>query len=179
MVTFHTVTLEKDSASKQMKELLAAFEDLEDISIIFTMPNADTYGRILFNMIENYVKLHPNTKTFTSLGQLRYLSCIKYVDGVVGNSSSGLTEVPSFKKGTINIGDRQRGRLKAESVIDCEPKKTSISNAIRKLYSPEFQKKLTTAKNPYGSGGASEVIVNILKEIFLDDILKKEFYNFI
>ena len=177
LITFHPVTLEYASASEQMVELLATLEKLKDVILIFTMPNSDTDGRALFQMIEDFVKLHPNAKTFTSLGQLRYLSCIKYVDGVVGNSSSGLTEVPSFNKGTVNIGDRQRGRLKAKSVIDCVPKKTSIRNAIAELYSTEFQNKLMKVKNPYGSGGASEAIVNILKEISLDGILKKKFYN--
>ena len=177
LITYHPVTLENSTSAYQMSELLTALSEQEDTKLIFTMPNSDTDGRNLFQMIEDYVKLHPNAKAFTSLGQLRYLSCIKYVDGVVGNSSSGLAEVPSFKKGTVNIGDRQRGRLKAISVINCDPKKTSIRNAIAELYSTEFQNKLMNVKNPYGSGGASEAIVNILKEISLDGILKKKFYN--
>ena len=177
LVTYHSVTLEHGLASNQMGELLAALEKLADVTLIFTMPNSDTDGRILFQVIEDFVAGNPRAKAFTSLGQLCYLSCIKHVDGVVGNSSSGLAEVPTFRKGTINIGDRQRGRLKAKSVIDCDPKETSISSAIQKLYSTEFQNKLTTVKNPYGSGGASESIVNILKKISLDGILKKKFYN--
>ena len=128
-------------------------------------------------MIEKFVSNNPRSKAFNSLGQIRYLSCLNHVDGVVGNSSSGLLEVPTFKIGTINIGDRQKGRLKADSVIDCKPLEESISNSIRKLYSDKFQQKLANVKNPYGSGGASEAIVNILKEIPLDGILKKEFYN--
>ena len=128
-------------------------------------------------MIQEFVAKNPHAEAFTSLGHLRYLSCIKYVDGVVGNSSSGLTEVPCFKKGTINIGDRQKGRLKAESVIDCEPNKISISNAIRLLYSNEFNKIILHFKNPYGLEGANENIVNILQEISLEGILKKVFYN--
>jgi GDP/UDP-N,N'-diacetylbacillosamine 2-epimerase (hydrolysing) len=160
-----------------MDELLIALEKMTDIHLFFTMPNSDTDGRISFQMIEQFVVKHPHAKVFTSLGQLRYLSCIEYVDGVVGNSSSGLAEVPSFKKGTINIGDRQKGRLKAASVIDCEPNKISIKNAIQRLYSAEFQDKLGTVKNPYGSGGASKEIINILENITLDGILKKQFYN--
>ena len=177
LVTYHPVTHENQTSEKHFKILLEVLDYFKDIYLIFTMPNSDTDGRILIQMIENWVKLHPNAKAYTSLGQLRYLSTIKFVDGVVGNSSSGLTEVPSFKKGTVNIGDRQRGRLKAISVINCEPKKTSIRNAIAELYSTEFQNKLMNVKNPYGSGGASEAIVNILKEISLDGILKKKFYN--
>jgi GDP/UDP-N,N'-diacetylbacillosamine 2-epimerase (hydrolysing) len=177
MITFHPVTLEHGTSALQMGELLKALEKLTDTNLIFTMPNSDTDGRVLFKMIEEFVGKHPHAKAFTSLGQLRYLSCIKYVDGVVGNSSSGLAEVPSFKKGTINIGDRQKGRLKANSVINCAPKKISISNAISLLYSSEFQKKLSTVKNPYGSHGASEAIINIIENITLDGILKKKFYN--
>tara|TARA_Y100001934_G_C12193417_1_gene697573 strand:- start:594 stop:1088 length:495 start_codon:yes stop_codon:yes gene_type:complete len=160
-----------------MNELLAALTNLEDTHLIFTMPNADTNGRILFRMIEDFVDNHPHSIAFTSLGQLRYLSCVNHVDGVVGNSSSGLIEVPSFKKGTINIGDRQRGRIKADSIIDCAPTRQSILEALGKLYSTHFQKNLKTVHNPYGNGGASEAIVKILESVSLDYILKKEFYD--
>ena len=177
LVTFHPVTLEIETVSEQMNELLGALEKLENVHIVFTMPNADTGGRILFKMIEDFVSNNPSSKAFTSLGQTRYLSCLNHVDGVIGNSSSGLAEVPTFKIGTINIGDRQRGRMKARSVIDCEPNEPAISSAIKKLYSSDFQNKLTTVKNPYGSGGASESIVNILNEVSLDGLLKKKFYN--
>ena len=147
LVTFHPVTLEESTSENQMEELLLALDELKDTHIIFTMPNADTDGRIIFNLIEEFVAEHPQSKAFTSLGQLRYLSCIKHVDGVVGNSSSGLIEVPSFNKGTINIGDRQRGRVKANSVIDCEPSKKSILKAFRKLYSQGYQKNLNNVIN--------------------------------
>ena len=115
--------------------------------------------------------------SFKSLGQLRYLSALKHVDIVLGNSSSGLTEAPSFKIATIDIGDRQKGRIKAESVISCDPAKISISNAIQEAFSEEFQEKLKKVKNPYGDGGASEKIVKILKEFDYSDILKKKFYD--
>lgn len=177
LVTFHPVTLEKSTAGAQMAELLAALEALEDTHLIFTMPNADTDGRILIAMIERFVATHPHARAYTSLGQLRYLSCIRQVDGVVGNSSSGLAEVPSFHKGTVNIGDRQRGRLKADSVIDCAPDRQSIAAALRTLYSPEFQARLATVRNPYGEGGASEKVVRVLQEYPLDTLLKKTFYD--
>jgi len=177
LITFHPVTLEKDTSSQQMEELLAALEVLEDTCLIFTMPNADTGGRVLFEMIEKFVAGHKNARIFTSLGQLRYLSCIQHVDGVVGNSSSGLAEVPSFGKGTINIGDRQRGRLKAESVIDCAPERTAIAAALKLLYSPLFQEELKTARNPYGDGGASKRVVEILAKTPLEGIIKKHFYD--
>ena len=111
------------------------------------------------------------------MGQLRYLSCIKHVDVVVGNSSSGLLEVPSFQKATINIGDRQRGRIKAESVIDCEPDKDSISCALDLAYSSDFQESLKKVVNPFGSGGASVSIVKKIEETDLSNLLKKSFYD--
>lgn len=177
LITFHPVTLEGATSARQMAELLAALETLKETHLIFTMPNADTGGRVLTDMIERYVASHTNARAYTSLGQLRYLSCIQYVDGVVGNSSSGLSEVPSFGKGTINIGDRQRGRLKAESVIDCIPDRNSIIAAIQQLYLPAFQTRLKTVRNPYGKGGASEKIVQVLKDYPLESILKKSFYD--
>jgi GDP/UDP-N,N'-diacetylbacillosamine 2-epimerase (hydrolysing) len=177
LITFHPVTLEHASAANQMQELLSALTKLKDTQLIFTMPNADTDGRVLIKMVEQYVSRHSNAHAFTSLGQLRYLSCLAQVDGVVGNSSSGLTEVPSFKKGTINIGDRQRGRLQAASVINCGPTQQNISDAIYKLYSPNFQMSLSHVSNPYGEGGASEEVVRILKTISLDCLLKKIFHD--
>jgi len=177
LITFHPVTLENGTSTQQIVELFAALETLEDTHLIFTMPNADTGNRVLFNMIRQFVANHPNAKAYTSLGQLNYLSCIKHVDGVVGNSSSGLLEVPSFGKGTINIGDRQRGRHKAESVIDCDPNRQSIGKALEYLYSEEFQKKLSCVRNPYGEGGASEKILEVLKNYPLDVLLKKSFHD--
>ncbi len=177
LITFHPVTLEKETSAKQMAELLATLGALEDTHLIFTMPNADTDGRVLIDMIKQFVTDHSNARAYTSLGQLRYLSCIKYVDGVVGNSSSGLIEVPSFAKGTINIGDRQRGRLKAQSVIDCSPDKNAITSAIEKLYSNTFQAMLKTVENPYGKGGASKKIVETLRKSPLDNVLKKSFFD--
>ena len=177
LITFHPVTLETSTAVNQMQELLAALAQLKDTQLIFTLPNADTDGRALIEMVQNFVKQHPNARAYTSLGQLRYLSCIAQVDGVLGNSSSGLAEVPSFKKGTINIGDRQRGRLQADSVINCEPSQGSIASALTKLYSADFQMSLTEVINPYGEGGASAKVVNTLKHYPLEGIIKKTFYD--
>ncbi|MBL78511.1 MAG: UDP-N-acetylglucosamine 2-epimerase (hydrolyzing) [Nitrosomonadaceae bacterium] len=177
LITFHPVTLENSTSAEQMAELLDALKTLEDTHLIFTMPNADTNGRVIINMIKQFVSGHPHAQSYASLGQLRYLSCVRHVDGVVGNSSSGLLEVPSFGKGTINIGDRQRGRLKAESVIDCDPEQKSISTAIQQLYSKEFQLILETVKNPYGEGGASGRVVDTLVKVPLEDILMKRFFD--
>ncbi|MCT7541470.1 UDP-N-acetylglucosamine 2-epimerase [Aliarcobacter cryaerophilus] len=178
LVTFHPVTLENSTAQEQFKELLDAIDELEDTNIIFTKANSDTDGRVINQMIDEYVTKNSNKSiVFTSLGQLRYLSSLQYVDAVVGNSSSGLAEAPSFKIGTINIGDRQKGRIKASSVIDCEPNKDSILKSFEKLYSKEFQETLKTTINPYGDGCASKKIVEILKSVDLENILKKSFYD--
>ena len=177
LVTFHPVTLEPGAAPAQMAELLKALDSLKETHLILTMPNADTGGRELIRMIEQFVATRPHARAFTSLGQLRYLSCMAHVDGVIGNSSSGLAEAPSFKKGTVNIGDRQRGRLKAASVIDCEPNCASIVAAIDTLYSSPFQASLENVGSPYGDGGASGKIIDVLKHFDIDNITKKSFYN--
>jgi len=178
LVTFHPVTLENATAKEQFQELLNAIEELEDTNIIFTKANSDTDGRVINQMIDEYVAKNSHKAIgFISLGQLRYLSALAFVDAMVGNSSSGLAEAPSFQIGTINIGDRQKGRIKAKSVIDCEPDKQSIKKAFEKLYSNKFQELLTTVKNPYGDGCASEKAVEVLKSVSLDKILKKSFYD--
>jgi GDP/UDP-N,N'-diacetylbacillosamine 2-epimerase (hydrolysing) len=176
LITFHPVTLE-GSSTAQMAELLAALDDLDDTRLVFTMPNADTGGRKLSAMVSEFVERHSNACVFTSLGQLRYFSCLAQIDGVVGNSSSGLAEAPSFGIGTINIGDRQKGRLKADSVIDCQPNRQDILKALGHLYHPEFQQTLKSVKSPYGTGGASGTIAKILADHPLENILKKRFYN--
>ncbi|TXI95621.1 MAG: UDP-N-acetylglucosamine 2-epimerase (hydrolyzing) [Burkholderiaceae bacterium] len=177
LITFHPVTLETSTATAQMEELLSALAERTDTNLIFTLPNADTGGRTLIKLVEEFVAQHPNSRAYRSLGQLRYLSCIAHVDGVIGNSSSGLIEVPSFRKGTVNIGDRQKGRLQAASIINCQPTRQSIVTALERLYSPEFQKILNTVQNPYGDGGASEKIVQTIKSCSLDHIAKKAFHD--
>ncbi|MDA0849244.1 MAG: UDP-N-acetylglucosamine 2-epimerase [Verrucomicrobia bacterium] len=177
LVTFHPVTLEGNTSGDQMRELLASLSEFKDYKIIFTMPNADTDGREIFKLIESFCLDNHNCRACTSLGQLRYLSCLKYVDIVVGNSSSGLAEVPSFKIPTVNIGDRQKGRLKAGSVIDCSPKKNQITSAINRAVSLDFKESCKVIKNPYGKGGASQKIVQTIESITLKDIIKKSFHD--
>ena len=178
LVTFHPVTLENLTAKEQFQELLDAIDELEDTNIIFTKANSDTDGRVINQMIDEYVAKNSHKSIgFSSLGQLRYLSALKFVDSVVGNSSSGLLEAPSFKIGTINIGDRQKGRIKAESVIDCEAKKVEISKAFGEIYSKEFQEKLKNVESPYGENCPSNQIVEVLKNVNLASILKKSFYD--
>jgi len=179
LVTFHPVTLEGNTSKIQFQEILKAVDQLEHTSIIFTMANSDTDGRIINKMIVEYVEMNSNKSVYyISLGKLAYLSILQYVDAILGNSSSGIIEAPSFKIGTINIGDRQRGRIKSSSVIDCSPNREEILKAISVVYSNEFQTKLKTVHNPYeGVGYPSKKIVRIIKEIDLQDILKKSFFD--
>ena len=178
LVTFHPVTLEDSTASAQFKNILDALDELKDTNIIFTKANSDTDGRIINSMIDEYVQNNRDKSVgFTSLGQLRYLSALQYIDAMVGNSSSGLIEAPTFKVATINIGDRQKGRIMADSVINCSSDIVSMRNALAKLYSSEFNKVLSNVCNPYGNGGASKKIKDAIKKVSLDNILKKSFYN--
>jgi len=178
LVTYHPVTLEKETSKQHFQALLGTLGELNNTKLLFTAPNADTDGRVIKEMLGDFVSSHQESSiAFKSMGQLSYLSSLQFVDAVVGNSSSGLAEAPSFKIGTINIGDRQKGRLKADSVIDCEPDRKSILIAIKRLYSKEFQKILKSVKNPYGEGHASDQILEVLKTVNLPGELKKGFYN--
>jgi GDP/UDP-N,N'-diacetylbacillosamine 2-epimerase (hydrolysing) len=177
LVTFHPVTLENHTSEVQFQALLDSISELKNTKIIFTKANGDTGGRVINRMIDAYVVKHDNTVAFTSMGQLNYLSALQFMDAVVGNSSSGLLEAPSFNIATIDIGDRQKGRIKSASVISCLPTKKSILSVIDKLHSKDFQDVVDNAKNPYGSGGASKKIVKIIKDIDLTNIVRKSFYN--
>jgi GDP/UDP-N,N'-diacetylbacillosamine 2-epimerase (hydrolysing) len=178
LITFHPVTLEGGTSSvAQMNALLAALDELEDTHLIFTMPNADTGGRELAALVEAYVRERAHARVYSSLGYLRYLSCMQFVDGVVGNSSSGLAEAPSMRVGTVDIGDRQKGRLAADSVLHCEPELGSIRAALQRLYDPAFTAALAYTVNPYGDGGASKRIAEVLRSYPLENILKKSFHD--
>ena len=177
LITFHPVTLEKSTSGMQFQALLDSISELKNTKIIFTKANADIDGRVINTMIDDYVAKHDNTIAFTSMGQLNYLSALQFIDAVVGNSSSGLIEAPSFKIGTIDIGDRQKGRIKTDSVISCLPKKRNIDSAFNKMYSEEFQNTLDQVENAYGKGGASKEIVNIIKSVNLHNIIKKPFHD--
>lgn len=178
IVTFHPPTLDNESSKKQFQELLDAIHDLKDTNVIFTKTNSDTGGKCINKMIDFYTsKCSKNSKVITSLGQLNYLSALQYVDAVVGNSSSGILEAPSFKVGTINIGDRQEGRIKAESVIDCKANKKEIKKSLDKIYSKTFRKILRTVKNPYDNGLSSKKIIKQLKRLKLENVLKKNFFD--
>lgn len=175
LVTFHPATLNAASPSQQFGELLGALGTLgEDTGVVFTYPNADTAGRDLIRLIDEYVARHPNCRAYSSLGQLRYLSMLAEVDAVVGNSSSGLYEAPSVQTATVNIGDRQKGRLQAASVINCPVESEFIRTAIEKAFALDCSE----VKNPYGDGGASVKIRDVIKRARLDEtLLKKHFYD--
>lgn len=177
LITFHPETLAKDSSESQMAELLAVLSEMKDTGLIFTLPNADVGGRELISMLQDFVSKHANARAYPSLGQLRYLSCMAHCDGIVGNSSSGLLEAPTLKKGAVNIGDRQRGRLQAASIINCRPVRQEIRAAITQLYSPAFQASLSAVGSPYGEGGATERVLALIKEIKLEGLIQKRFYD--
>jgi GDP/UDP-N,N'-diacetylbacillosamine 2-epimerase (hydrolysing) len=177
LVTFHPATLEDQAPAEQIKELLVALSDRPDTTLIFTMPNADTGGLVIMEQIQSFVEENSNAYAFESLGQLNYLSSMAIVDGIVGNSSSGILEAPTFKVGTINIGDRQLGRTQSGSVINARAKKQSIEIALNELFSPEFKSTLNTCRSPYGKGGASRKILRVLRDFNFDKNLQKPFYD--
>jgi GDP/UDP-N,N'-diacetylbacillosamine 2-epimerase (hydrolysing) len=177
LITFHPETLADDSGETQMAELLKALGEMDNTGLIFTFPNADTGGRQLIVMLQDFVTENSNARVYSSLGQLLYLSCMSLCDGVIGNSSSGLLEAPTLKKGAVNIGDRQRGRLQAASVINSRPTYQEIKAAIQQLYSPTFQASLIGIRNPYGDGGATERIFSIIKGLRFDYLARKPFYD--
>lgn len=179
VVTFHPVTLEENTSERQIQELLKAIESQTEMEFIFTKANADPGGYIINKMIENYAKSHSNSILVDSLGNVRYLSAVKNSLMVIGNSSSGIIEVPSFRIPTINIGDRQKGRIQAKSIINCEPIQREIEEAISKAQTSQFLSQILDIDNPYGDGNTSEKIINILiEELICKKLeLKKAFYD--
>jgi UDP-N-acetylglucosamine 2-epimerase (non-hydrolysing)/GDP/UDP-N,N'-diacetylbacillosamine 2-epimerase (hydrolysing) len=178
VVTYHPVTLEKGTSEIQISELLNALKRFTDVFWVFTAPNADTEGRILMKKIDEFVKRYPEKgKLFINLGQVRYLSLLKYVCVMVGNSSSGIIEAPSFKLPVVNVGERQQGRIRAQNVIDiAECKEHIIFHAIERALSSKFKNFLSGLENPYGKGDSSSKIVAKLKEINLGErLIKKKF----
>lgn len=178
VVTFHPVTLENNSAEQQINELLSAVSHFPKMKFIFTKANADTNGRIINQMIDQYVNQNDNTIAFSSLGSLKYLSLLKYSSLVLGNSSSGILEAPSFGIPTVNIGDRQKGRLQARSIINCDPMEIEIIAAMDTALSKEFIQLASGVNNPYGDGCTSDKIINLIRKALNNPInLKKNFYD--
>ena len=178
LITFHPETLDPEHSLNHLRELLQVIQMEEDTLSIFTMPNADTGNRELAGELERFVAENKdNSILFKSLGQVNYLSVMKHVDCVIGNSSSGIIEAPSFKVPAINIGKRQEGRVRAESVIDCKPTRESIQGALKKIKSVQFRKRLSEVSNPYGNGGASVKVLRKLKSVELEGLRYKRFYD--
>jgi len=175
IVSFHPETLKKNKAESQINELLSALIKLKDTTIIFTSPGLELENKIITKKIKIFIKKIKNAHYFPSLGQINYFSILNQVDAIIGNSSSGILEMPTFKKATINIGDRQSGRLKSKSIIDCKIKKNEILNSLKIIYSNKFKNQIKNSKNPHGPFGASVKIVRILKKINLKNILIKKF----
>lgn len=171
LVTFHPVTLEGDTKN-QFSELLSALETLTDTNIIITCPNSDCGNDEIFALIKEFEKTHNNVKSYLSLGMKRYLSCMQFVDMVVGNSSSGIYEAPSFKIPTINIGNRQKGRVQADSIINCKPVKEDILKSIKYAYLNDF----SSVDNPYEKDNTVNNILRIIKKYSLKDLIQKNFY---
>ena len=176
LITFHPETLEPEKTANNFDMLLSALEEEKESLLIFTHPNADAGYKIITSKLEEFVRKHPgNSLLFKSLGQLRYLSMMKHADAVVGNSSSGIIEAPAFKTPTINIGSRQKGRIRANSIIDCAPDMESILKALNKINSQAFINALSEVKNPYGNGGAADKIMKRLKSFSLEELRLKKF----
>jgi GDP/UDP-N,N'-diacetylbacillosamine 2-epimerase (hydrolysing) len=179
VVTFHPVTLEENNVEYQFTQLLNACNKYKNMKFIFTKANSDANGRIINYMIDKYVLENSNSVGFESLGMLKYLSAVKYCDIVIGNSSSGIVEAPTFKVPTINIGNRQKGRLKVETIIDCEPQVNEIISSIEKAKSKEFKEIVKNYKNIFGDGNTSKRISKIIEQFLCEEKinLNKKFYD--
>lgn len=179
VVTFHPVTLESNTAIEQMSELAEAMTHRTDLQFLVTKSNADTGGEAINRFWDNFARTNPHCYVVASLGARRYLSALKYASFVLGNSSSGIVEVPAFGIPTINIGDRQRGRMQAESIINCEPVQDKIAQAINTALSQEFRMIAAKAANPFGNGETSKKICRVIMEQFRfgNVDLKKKFYD--
>lgn len=174
LVTYHPVTLENSTAEGQIHNLLSALDEYSDIKIIFTLPNSDTDGRVIIRLINEYVSKHPGKAiAYPSLGLKRYLSALQFVKAVVGNSSSGIIEVPSFGIPTLNIGDRQKGRLAADSVINCGTSKKDILEGLDKVLNSGH----TEIHNPYEGKNTTADILHVLKTYPLEGLIQKTFYT--
>lgn len=178
LVTYHPVTLGEHTAEKDIKEFIGALEERKDLRVFFTMPNSDTGSQAIVDAINEFVANNSDRAvSYKSLGIKRYLSVMKYAGAVVGNSSSGLLEVPSFGIPTLNIGDRQKGRMAADSVYNCETDKDSILKGLDVIMSPAFKKKAAETHNPYEKANTAEEIFKVISTYPLDNLAQKHFYD--
>ncbi|MDD6573032.1 MAG: UDP-N-acetylglucosamine 2-epimerase [Thermoflexaceae bacterium] len=179
VLTFHPVTMENYTAQEQIKTLMEVVSQYSDITFICTKANSDQGGKIINECITEYANTYSNIRLYDSLGMRRYLSAVKYAEFVIGNSSSGIIEVPSFGVATVNIGDRQRGRIQAESIVNCEPRYESIKNAMTQVLRSDFRERISTVVNPYEQAGTSDRIVKITENFLRNNNrdFKKKFYD--
>jgi UDP-N-acetylglucosamine 2-epimerase (non-hydrolysing)/GDP/UDP-N,N'-diacetylbacillosamine 2-epimerase (hydrolysing) len=178
LVTFHPVTLERNTAEEQIKSLLQALKSIDDLRILFTLPNSDTDGRIIMQMINQFVEENKNRSiVFNSLGQLKYLSALQFIDAVVGNSSSGLIEVPSFGIPTLNIGHRQQGRIKAKTIVDCESTFENIREKLKLVLSSKYKESCKKSTNPYEKENTAIEILSVIRQFDLDNLILKKFFK--
>jgi GDP/UDP-N,N'-diacetylbacillosamine 2-epimerase (hydrolysing) len=177
VVTFHPVTLDAAQGEAELQALLDALATLEKTHLAFTLPNADVGNAAIRSRIEAFVAARTTAWAFSSLGFRRYLSLVALSDGVVGNSSSGLIEAPALGIGTVNVGRRQDGRLRASSVIDCAPNEDEIRAALEQLLSEHFRAGLRQVVNPYGNGGAADRVVSVLRTVPLAGLTTKDFHD--
>lgn len=177
IVTFHPETCDQASGLEQLKALLRVLSGMNKDLLVFTMPNADHGSMMVRELINQFVTLHSNAISFESLGNQRYLSCLSLFDLIIGNSSSGILEAPTFNIATINMGRRQEGRVRSDSVIDCGSSDIDIHDAIKKALTPQFRKLCKSSDNPYGTGGASSKIVDVLERVEFSSLGTKVFFD--
>ena len=178
LVTYHPVTLGNRTAKDDIEDFVAALEEHKDLRVIFTMPNSDTGSKFIVDAVNDFVAKNPErAKAYKSLGVVRYLSVMRQVAAVVGNSSSGLVEVPSFGIPTLNIGDRQKGRLAADSVYNCSPDKESVLKGLEMVMSPAFRQIAAETHNPYEKEGSAQAIFDVISTYPLNKLKQKHFYD--
>ena len=178
LITYHSVTIENNSAEEQCRNLLSVLAEYTGYSFIFTQSNSDSDGRIITKLIQEFVNQNKERALFvSSLGKKRYLSLLKYTTAVVGNSSSGIIEVPSFGIPSVNIGNRQKGRIKCDSIIDCEPTYYGIRNAMNTALSDHFIQLSKSVRNPYEKAGTVDEIYRVIKTISVENLCSKTFYD--
>ena len=178
LVTYHPVTLGNRTAKDDIEDFVAALEERKELRVIFTMPNSDTGGQFIVDAINDFIAKNPErAKAYKSLGVVRYLSVMKQVTAVVGNSSSGLVEVPSFAIPTLNIGDRQKGRLAADSVYNCAPDKKAVLKGLEVVLSPTFRQKAAKTHNPYEKENTAQMIFDVVSTYPLEQLNQKHFYD--
>lgn len=178
LVTFHPATLENRTTEVQIQNLLQALDSIDNLQVIFTQPNSDTGGRIIMQLIDQFIKRNKNKAIyFNSLGQSKYLSTMKFVCAVVGNSSSGLIEAPSFGIPTLNIGNRQQGRIRSKTVVDCDVTSEDIRKQLKFVLSQKFKDFCKKSTNPYAKENTAIEILNVIKSYDIKNIIQKRFYN--